>query len=532
MVYGIDVERFHDGNDDGVGDFAGLTSKVPYLAELGITCIWLLPFFPSTDRDNGYDITDYFRVDSRYGTFEDFLAFVRACGEQGIRIIVDLVTHHTSIQHPWFQSARYDARSPFRDYYVWSDHPPPTPPGKGNIFPGQEDSVWTFDEIARSYYYHRFYSFQPGLNHQNPAVLTEIERVMDFWMSFGISGFRVDAASHMIERPLDPKGSVDESHGVLRHIFDHVTRRMPDALVLGEVDEHEHELKKFFDGKQLNMMLNFFLDNYLFLALATERAEPVRDALARLPPPPDNGQWANFLRNLDEADLERLTPEELQSVLRAFAPQKNMQIFGRGIRRRLAPMLGGDVKRLKLAYSLLFSLPGAPLICYGDEIGMGEDLTLEGRNSVRTPMQWSDARNGGFSKAPKGRLTQPMIEDSRFGYQQINVESQKKDENSLLSFISKLAQLRRNHTAIGEHDCHMLHGAPDPVLAHAYHSPEHELVMLHNLSGKPIRTEIELDAVSSGDPMVLLGEETAGPKDGWLRLELEPYGYRWLKWSR
>jgi maltose alpha-D-glucosyltransferase / alpha-amylase len=532
IIYAIDVERFCDGNGDGCGDFEGLTSKVPYLSDLGITCIWLLPFYPSSDRDNGYDIVDYFRVDPRYGQFEDFLKFVRVAGEQSIRIIIDLVTHHTSDKHPWFQSARHDAVSPFRDYYVWTDHPPPTPDGKGTMFPGQEDSVWTFDEIARKYYYHRFYSFQPGLNHQNPAVRDEVERIIDFWMSFGISGFRLDAASHMIERPLDPEGRVDESHAVLRHIYKHVTNRKADAMLLGEVDEDEHHLKRFFDGEQMNMMFNFFLNNYLILALATEQAEPVRQAVMRLPPPPDNGQWANFLRNLDEADLERLTPQEMEAVFSAFAPREEMRIYGRGIRRRLAPMLEGDAARLKLAWSLLFSLPGAPVVCYGDEIGMGEDLSLDGRNSVRTPMQWTAGRNGGFSKCQKLNLVEPVIAEGKFGFPKVNVEAQVDDENSLLCFIKKLALVRRGHPSIGRHDCRFLSSGSDHVLAHGYDSRDHDLLMLHNLSGNPIKLDLELDVALSGDPVELLGKDVGPPNDKRLHVDLEPYGMRWLKWTR
>nr|CAD6437826.1 alpha-amylase [Rhizobium sp. Q54] len=531
VIYGVDVERFYDGNGDGIGDFLGLTEKLDYIRGLGATCIWLLPFFPSTDRDNGYDVTDYFRVDSRYGEFDDFLTFVRAAGERSMRIIVDLVTHHTSSEHPWFQSARHSLDSPFRDYYVWSDHPPPTAPGKGPMFPGEETSVWTFDEVARSYYYHRFYNFQPGLNHRNPAVISEIERVIDFWMSFGISGFRVDAASHMIEDPLDPEGAVDPAHSILRKIYGHVTKRKPDAVVLGEVDEDEGKLKTFFDGQQLNMMFNFFLDNYLLFGLAQKKAEPIRDALSRLPPPPMNGQWANFLRNLDEADLERLTPEHMQVVLNEFAPEQDMRIFGRGIRRRLAPMLG-DPARLRMAYSLLFSMPGAPLICYGDEIGMGEDLSQSGRNSVRMPMQWTKGRNGGFSAASKARLSQPVIEQGSFSIRQVNVQAQIEDENSLLSLIRRLSMLRRTHRALGDHDCQLLQADSNRVLAHAYQGPDNEIVVLHNLGDRREKTVIHLDALKSTPPEILLGTEVEAPQSGRMRVDLEPYGFAWLKWNR
>jgi maltose alpha-D-glucosyltransferase/alpha-amylase len=399
------------------------------------------------------------------------------------------------------------------------------------MFPGQEDSVWTFDEVARSYYYHRFYSFQPGLNHRNPAVVAEIERVIDFWMSFGISGFRVDAASHMIEDPLDPQGRADPSHSILRQIYSHVTKRKPEAVVLGEVDEDEGELKKFFDGEQLNMMFNFFLDNYLLFGLAAQSAAPIRDALSRLPPPPINGQWANFLRNLDEADLERLTPEQMDSVLSEFAPQEDMRIFGRGIRRRLAPMLD-DPARLRMAYSLLFSMPGAPLICYGDEIGMGEDLSQQGRNAVRTPMQWTKGRNGGFSAAPKAQLSQPVVEQGPFAARRVNVQDQLDEPKSLLSLVKTLSMLRRTHRALGDNDCQLLHSDSDRVLAHAYQGQDDEIVILHNLGGRREKTVVRLDAISSKTPEILVGSEVGAPEAGRLRVDLDPYGFAWLKWKR
>jgi maltose alpha-D-glucosyltransferase/alpha-amylase len=531
VIYGIDVERFCDSNGDGIGDFPGLTSKLPYLSSLGFNSIWLLPFFPSAEKDNGYDIADYYRVDSKYGTLADFLEFVRRAGEQGIRVVIDLVAHHTSVEHPWFQSARYDSASPFRDYYVWSDQPPAPPPGQASMFPGQEDSVWTFDEVARSYYYHRFYNFQPTLNHRNPVVVDELKRVMDFWMSFGISGFRVDAASHLIENPLDPDGNGDPSHSILRELFAHATRRKADAVMLGEVDEDESKLKTFFDGEQLNMMFNFFLDNYLLLALASGSAQPVREALARLPPPPQNGQWGNFLRNLDEADLERLDNDEMKLVMEALAPAEEMRIYGRGIRRRLAPMLG-STDRLKMAYSLLFAMPGAPVVCYGDEIGMGEDLKAGGRNAVRTPMQWRKGRNGGFSDAPKAKLAQPVVEDGPFGVAEVNVEAQDGNPGSLLELIRELASIRRAHRGLGEHDCQILEGGNDAVLALAYRAPEEEIIVIHNLSGKPVRAAVVLDAPLDVPGEALLGEAVGAPKDGTLNVSLEPYGFRWLAWKR
>ena len=342
VIYGVDVERFCDSNGDGIGDFQGLISKLPYLADLGVTCIWMLPFFPSSDRDNGYDVTDYFRVDTKYGLFEHFQSFLHRAGERGMRVIVDLITQHTSDQHPWFQAARNNEKSRYRDYYVWAHNPPPVEPGKGSIFPGEETSVWTYDETARAFYHHRFYHFEPDLNTYNREVREEIERIVDFWTSFGIGGFRLDAAPHMLSKPTKQLQLSNDPHDILRQLYRNITEHAPDALVLGEVDEPPAKLKEFFDGEQMNMMFNFLLANYLMLALADESAEPIRKGLSLLPDPPANGQWATFLRNLDEADLEQLAPEEKQRAFAAFAPDEDMRIYGRGIRRRLAPMLGGD----------------------------------------------------------------------------------------------------------------------------------------------------------------------------------------------
>jgi maltose alpha-D-glucosyltransferase/alpha-amylase len=527
VIYAIDVERFSDGNGDGIGDFPGLLSKLDYLADLGVTCIWLLPFYPSTNRDNGYDITDHLRVDSQYGVFEDFLACVRGAGERGIRIIVDLVTHHTSDAHPWFQASRHDPGSPFRDFYYWTDHPPPTPPGKGTIFPGEESGVWTYDELADAFYHHRFYHFQPGLNHSNPRVVAQIEEIIDLWMSFGISGFRVDAASHMIENPLGPH-PVDESHSVLRRLYRHVTEGRPETLMMGEVDESHDKLAGFFDGEQLNMMFNFLLNNYLTLALASEEAEPLMRGVGMLPAPPLNGQWANFLRNLDEADLERLSPEERETVEKAFAPEKKMRIYGRGIRRRLAPMMRGDERRLKMAYSLLFSLPGAPVIPYGDEIGMGEDLSQEGRSAVRPPMQWTAGRNGGFSSAQKAKLVRPMVDSGPFAYRKVNVEAQKERPDSLFNFIKTLSRLRLEHPEIGAGHCELMDSGSNAVAALRYQPGEAMLLTLHNLSGRPAETDLVLGDAPPPRFETMIGAEIPPAEGGRLKATLEAYDTRWI----
>ncbi|MFC5990561.1 alpha-amylase family protein [Limoniibacter endophyticus] len=530
MIYGVDVERFFDSNKDGVGDFPGLTAKLPYLSRLGVNCIWLLPFYASSDQDNGYDITDYYRIAEKYGQLSEFLEFIHRAGELGIRVVLDLVAHHTSSDHPWFQASRHDSESVYRDYYVWSEHPPRPAPGKAAMFPGEENSIWTFDNVAGAFYYHRFYSFQPTLNHRNPQVLEELKRVADFWLSFGIAGFRIDAASHLVENPLDPAGQGDPSHAALRELYAHITRRKPDAMVLGEVDEDENKLASFFDGAQLNMMFNFFLNNYLMLALATEDALSLREALSRLPPAPENGQWANFLRNLDEADLERLDEEQRNRVLDLFAPRDEMRIYGRGIRRRLAPMLE-DAARLRMAYSLLFALPGAPIVCYGDEIGMGEDLRIEGRNAVRSPMQWTAGRNGGFSAAPKAALVQPMIEAGPYGFNNINAEAQDGGEGSLLEHLRMLSEVRQKHSQIGQRDWQVLECGQEAVLGLAWRSAEEDVLTIHNLSGKTMQARVELNGIGNSKGLLpLLGEEVEAPQNGVLPVTLKPYDFRWLRW--
>lgn len=528
VIYGLDVATFQDSNGDGVGDFPGLCRRLDYLADLGVTCLWLLPMFPTPDRDNGYDVMDYFGIDPRLGTFDDFLMFVRKAGERGLRVILDLVMDHTSNEHPWFRAARHDPASRFRRYYTWTDMPPPTEPGQGNIFAGQESSVWTFDEIAGQYYYHRFYHFEPDLDVTCPEVREEIKRVIDFWLSFGISGFRVDAVSHMIESPLpspDPALRHD-AHHILRDLRAFTSSRRADAALLGEADVEPNELAAFFgEGNELHLLYNFLLDNYLFLALATGRAEPIGRALRLLPSIPEGCQWVNFLRNLDELDLERLTEDERESVYDAFAPDQEMRIFGRGIRRRLAPMLG-DRRRLELAMSLLFSLPGAPMLVYGDEIGMGDDLSLDGRNAVRTPMQWSKARHGGFSTAPTRTLTMPVVAKGPFRYRQVNVEAQAGDPESILNAIKRFIRLRRECPEWGSGLCRVWQTGEPSVFVHSCEWRGKRLVAAHNFANKSGIVHLEQEPHHTLVPLCSSRHREAPAPP---RLELDPYGYVWYR---
>ena len=394
VVYCLDVETFLDWNGDGEGDFQGLTQRVDYLAGIGVTCIWLMPFYPSPDRDDGYDVTDFYGVDSRLGTLGDFVEFVRTAKDRGIRVIADLVVNHTSDQHPWFRAARASRNSPYRDYYVWADQPPAGGP-KGVTFPDQETSLWRYDERAGQYYHHRFYKHQPDLNVSNPKVRDEIAKIMGFWLELGLSGFRVDAVPFLLE-PTGAGEALADPHEYLRDLRSFLSRRSGEAILLGEVNLKAKDVRRFFgdeDGDELHMCFNFLGMQAMYLSLARQDTRPLERSLRQLPAIPTDNQWANFVRNHDELTLDKLSDKERAEVFAAFGPDPDMQLYGRGLRRRLPSMLGGDMRRIRLVYSLLFSMPGTPVLFYGEEIGMAENLAVEGRSAVRTPMQWSDEAN-------------------------------------------------------------------------------------------------------------------------------------------
>ncbi len=528
IIYGVDVAVFQDSNGDGIGDFQGLLRRLDYLADLGVTTLWLLPFYPSPRRDNGYDVTDYYAVHPTLGTLDDFIDVVHRAGEYGIRILLDLVMDHTSNEHPWFQAARRDPQSRFRQYYVWATSPPPVEPGKGNIFPDSESTVWTYDKVGAAYYYHRFYHFEPDLNAANPEVRDEIKRVMDFWLSFGVSGFRLDAASHMIESHGIEGTELDEPHAILKDLREGLTARRGDAVLLGEADEPPDKLADFFgDGDELHLLYNFLLDNYLFLALAQQRAEPIARALRLLPSVPECCQWVNFLRNLDELDLERLTDAEREDVYRAFAPEPGMRIFGRGIRRRLAPMLGSR-PRLEMALSLLFSMPGAPMLIYGDEIGMGDDLSLEERNAVRTPMQWSPEGHAGFSTAKHDSLSRPVISKGPYSFTHVNVADQARDPGSLLNWFKSLIVARRHCPEWGWSEAEVLETGEPSVLAHRCHWKNEAVIAVHNLGDKSRSVKIHL-AGMAGQLVRILGNASVEIHDDMFVLDLTPHSYGWYR---
>ena len=442
LIYSTHVESFLDSNGDGIGDFLGMTRSLDYLAGLGVTCLWLLPFFPSPHRDHGYDIEDHLNVDPKYGTLGHFVEFLDAAEERGIRVIIDLVLNHTSVDHRWFQEARKNKDSKYRKYYIWLDEKPDNA-HEDVIFGHHQDGNWEYDDVAGQYYYHTFYRHQPDLNITNPDVQSEIRYILHFWLKLGISGFRMDAVPHMMRNKGNEKFD-GNPYDFLKATRSFIEDLRKDAIILAEVDTEPEKYEDFFGkGDQVQMLFNFYMNNHIFLALARKTAEPIERALTKLPETSTKEQMGTFIRNHDELDLDRLTVEEKEEVYHAFAPAEDMRIYGRGIRRRLAPMLNNDRRQMELVYSLLFSLPGTPVLRYGDEIGMGEDLSLPERNSVRTTMQWSREAHGGFSAFEGKKLPLPVIKDGEFGYQKKNVHDQMRDPKSLLNWFERIVAARK-----------------------------------------------------------------------------------------
>jgi trehalose synthase len=526
VFYNLNLETYLDWDDDGVGDLVGLAHRLDYLAELGVTCLWLAPFYPSPREDNGYDIADYFDVDPRYGHLGDLVEVVRTAKDRGMRIIVDLVVNHTSDQHPWFQAARQDRESPYRDFYIWRDEPPEDQ--RDSMFPDREDGVWFYDEVAGQYYEHSFYRHQPDLNTTNPKVRDEIAKVIGFWLQMGVDGFRVDAVPFLIEA-----GGGEREHEYLRAIRGYVGRRSGSGVLLGEVNLPYEEQIDFFgdaNGDELTMQFDFVANQQLYLALARQDATPLVEALRSRPATAVTNQWGNFVRNHDELTLDQLSEEERQEVFAAYAPEESMQIHGRGIRRRLPPMLGGDPRSIRMVYSLMFSLPGAPVLYYGEEIGMGENLAVPGRGAVRTPMQWTGEPNGGFSHAEADELPLPMV-DGGFSPTHVNVSDQENDPGSMLNFVRSLIAAYRKSPEIGWGELEILDPGDRSVLAHSVTAPIGQLVALHNFSREGRTVRVTLPGHGSACRVVdLLGDEPhALDDDGHLEVHLEGYDHRWLR---
>ena len=533
IIYCLDVETFLDTDGDGTGDLAGLTDRVDYLAGIGVSCIWLMPFYPSPNRDDGYDITDYYAVDPSLGNLGDLVAFVRTAKDRGMRIIVDLVVNHTSDQHPWFRESRRSKDNPKRDWYVWAEEEP-TQPHAEVVFPDAEDSIWTKDDKTGEWYLHHFYSHQPDLNIGNPAVRQEIAKIAGFWLQLGVDGFRVDAVPFLIDT--EATGAVGEisldPHEMIRDLRSFMSRRRGDSALLGEVNLPPEDLVEFFgDGDELELLFDFPLMQAMYLALARCDAGPIRGALEARPEIPEDAQWAVFVRNHDELTLDQLSDDQRQEVFDAFGPDEDMQLFGRGLRRRLPPMLDGDQDRIRMVYSLLFSLPGTPVLFYGEEIGMGENLDVDGRLSVRTPMQWTDGRNAGFSAARPSRLARP-IPDGQYGPLGVNVAAQRRDPDSLLTWMERLIRRRRETPELGWGVPTVLDAGHDAVLAHRCDWEGSAVLAVHNLSPTPLEVRLAVGRMEEGDHLVDLldGARPVQGLDGSsLDLKLAGYAHLWFR---
>jgi maltose alpha-D-glucosyltransferase / alpha-amylase len=530
VIYCLSIATYLDTNGDGIGDFHGLMSRLDYLQGLGVTAIWLMPFQPSPGRDDGYDIADYYGVNPRYGTLGDFVEFTHGCRQRGLRVLIDLVVNHTSDQHPWFQEARRDPRSKYRDWYVWSKKKPKNA-ASGVVFPGVQKTTWTYDDVARAYYFHRFYDFQPDLNTANPEVQAEILKIMGFWLQLGVSGFRMDAVPFVISS----KGAMvkpEEDYEMLRTFSQFLGWREGDAIILGEANVLPDTDMHYFGsaGERVQMMFNFEVNQHLFLAMATADSRSLKRAMQWTKKRPATAQWGLFLRNHDELDLGRLKDKERNAVFAAFGPEPEMQLYDRGIRRRLAPMLEGDRRRLELAYSLMITLPGTPVIRYGDEIGMGDNLKLPERNCARTPMQWSTEPHAGFTKSDKPVL--PVIDAGPYGFEHINVAAQRRDPDSLLNWMERIIRMRKEVPEIGWGDFSFISAQAKEVLIMRYEWRNNAVLFVHNLSGLPreVSFSVTNEQEEACSLINLLSDNHSQPIDGDRhRILLEPYGYRWYR---
>jgi len=505
IIYQAHVKSFFDSNNDGIGDFQGLTQKLDYLHSLGVTCIWLLPFFPSPLKDDGYDIADYTSVHPSYGTIDDFRAFVEAAHERGLRVLIELVVNHTSDQHPWFQRARQaPAGSPDRNFYVWSDVDTKFPETR-IIFTDTEKSNWAYDPVAKQYYWHRFFSHQPDLNHNNPAVVEAVIEVMKFWLRLGVDALRLDAVPYLCVREGTNNENLPETHAVLRRIRRELDASFPNRMMLAEANQWPADVRDYFgDGDECHMAFHFPLMPRMFMAVRQEDRHAVTEILNQTPDLPDSCQWALFLRNHDELTLEMVTDEERDYMYEAYASDPQMRL-NVGIRRRLAPLVENSRRRIELLNMLLFSMPGTPIVYYGDELGMGDNIYLGDRNGVRTPMQWSGDRNGGFSRADTARLFAPPIVDPVYGYQALNVEALERSPFSLLNWMKRLITLRRQHRVFGRGTLTFVPCSNRKVLAYVRRFEDETVLVLANLSRSLQPVEVELTEFAGLTPVEMLG---------------------------
>jgi maltose alpha-D-glucosyltransferase / alpha-amylase len=531
VIYCLSVGTYMDANGDGIGDFQGLMRRLDYLHGLGVTAVWLMPFQPSPGKDDGYDISDYYGVNPAYGTLGDFIEFTHAAKQRGIRVLIDLVVNHTSDQHPWFRQARSDPNSQFRDWYVWSDQKPANA-AKGMVFPGVQKSTWSYDRDAKAWYFHRFYDFQPDLNTSNPKVQAEILKIMGFWIQLGVSGFRMDAVPFVISTKGPKVRKHVEQYDMLRHLREFLQWRQGDSIILAEANVLPETDMEYFGkaGDRMHMMFNFQVNQTLFYGLAAADKRPLVKALKATRTRPATAQWGMFLRNHDELDLGRLTDEQRRVVFNAFGPSKEMQLYDRGIRRRLAPMFSGDRRRLELAYSLMFTLPGTPVVRYGDELGMGDNLDLPERVCARTPMQWSTEPHAGFTKS--NHPVVPVIDTGPHAYEHVNAAVQRRDPNSMLNWTERIIRMRKEVPEVGWGDFEAIDSRDEAVLVMRYDWRNNSVLFVHNLDDKPREVNFAVGLNDELDKLLvnLLSEDhSRAREDGRHHLLIDAFGYRWYR---
>ncbi|MGD0962560.1 MAG: maltose alpha-D-glucosyltransferase [Candidatus Acidiferrales bacterium] len=532
VIYQLHVRTFCDSNNDGIGDFAGLMQKLDYLENLGIDALWLMPFFPSPLRDDGYDIADYTSVHPNYGELKDFKAFLKVAHDRGIRVIIELVLNHTSDQHAWFQESRSSRDNPKRDWYVWSDTDDRYKDAR-IIFLDTELSNWAWDPVSKSYYWHRFFSHQPDLNYDNPAVFEAMWGVMRFWLDLGVDGFRLDAVPYLVERDGTNCENLPETHTIIRELRKRLDAEYPGKMLLAEANQWPADVSSYFgNGDEFHMAFHFPLMPRIFMAVQLEDRKPIIEILEQTPQIPENSQWCIFLRNHDELTLEMVTDIERDYMYDEYAKDKTMRI-NLGIRRRLAPMMDNDRRRIELLCVLLMSMPGTPIIYYGDEIGMGDNIYLGDRNGVRTPMQWNGGWNAGFSQADPERLYSPLISNPVYGYQAINVESQKRVPHSLLSWMKKLIEVRKSTRVFSRGSIEFLRPSNHRVLAYVRQLDDEKILIVNNLSSSAQAVELDLRQFKGSIPIEMSGRNLF-PRIGDLPylLTMGPYQSYWFRLRR
>jgi maltose alpha-D-glucosyltransferase/alpha-amylase len=535
IFYEVFVRAFKDSNADGIGDLAGLTEKLDYLQWLGIDVVWMLPIFPSPLRDDGYDVSDYYEIHPDYGTLEDFKTLVEEAHRRGLKVVVELIPNHSSDQIAWFQASRdpnHPEHEKYRDWFVWSESDDKYDETR-IIFLDYEPSNWTYDALRGEYFWHRFFHHQPDLNFDNPEVQREMLKVVQYWADMGVDGFRVDATPYLYEREGTNCENLPETHDYLKRVRSFVEEHAPGTMLLSEANQWPEDVLPYFgEGDEFHMNFHFPLMPRIFMALARQDRTPIEEILARTPELPEGCQWATFLRNHDELTLEMVTSEERDFMWDYYAPEPRMRL-NLGIRRRLAPLLDNDRERIEMANSILLTFIGSPVIYYGDEIGMGDNIWLEDRDGVRTPMQWDDSQNAGFSDAKPEALYDPVIEEEPYAYEEINVAEQRDDPDSLLNALRRLIEVRKQYDVFGRGEMQLLDVEPKAVLAYLRIKGPETMLVLNNLSPDIQEVTLELPEYRGSVPLdVLTGEELPEIGSGPYRLELQGNGYRWLRLQR